>query len=470
MRRGEMRAGRSAKKRFPFIVVFVAFLMVVFGNANLFAVETLTLEQAVKMGLERSPEMQESQEDILVAKSQLDQANAGRWAQADVNAVVGPSEDAKTPIVVPGPEGAVGHLQDRDENGVGIFGRLDFFIVQPLYTFGKISNRQHAASFGVEAQRAAKEKKRAEVILTVKKLYYALVVAQQGKDSAEDAGRFVKDARHRIQRLIQLHSTNVQDTDIYRLDAFETQIAQFKAKAESGYQVAYQALKRTLGYPPNEDFALSMKELPKGEHTLQPQDEYVRLALAQRPELQQLNKGVEARKSLVEAAKADLYPSIYLAGVGSLAGAPNREKLNISYFPDDFNHAYGGVVLGANWHFDFGIGTGKVHEAKAKYNKLLYTKAYAERNIPIEVIKDYQDIIESKKSYEAFERGAKGARKWIVASMGDFDMGVGTAKDMMEAIDRYGKNQGDYLVSLYDYNVGLAKLSYATGENSTGAD
>jgi outer membrane protein len=443
-----------------------------FGKVRVFALETLSLDQAIQMALERSPELQEAQQDVVAAQSELRQAKAGRWAQLDVVGILGPTRDAKTPIVVSSPNAngvMTGVLQDRDENSIGIFGSLDFFIVQPIYTFGKISNRKDAAEFGVEAQRAAKEKKRGEVIFNVKQLYYALVVAKQGKDSAEDADHFVRDARKRIQRLLELGSTNVADTDVYRLEAFETQINQFRAKAESGYHIAHEALKREIGYPLNQDFELNLKELPKGGGPLRAEDAYVKLALERRPELQQLNKGIGARRALLEAARADLYPSVFIAAVGSFAAAPGRERLDPSYFHDDFNHSEAGVVLGTQWHFDLGIGWGKVDQAKAEYEKLIFTKEYAERNIPLQVIKYYQDAVEARKSYESFDKGAKASRKWIISAFTNFDMGVGTAKDMFEAIERYGKNQGDYLVSLYNYHVAMAGLSYASGEYTTGS-
>ena len=457
------------KKRLESFLFFLGLSIFCFGNVNALAIETLSLDQVVEMAVERSPELQQAQQDIVSAQSDLKQAKAGRWAQADVIGIVGPAQDAKKPIVVfssqSGSSGVwTGSLQDRDENGINIFGKLEFFIVQPIFTFGKISNRKDAAESGVEAERAAKEKKRGEVIFNVKQLYYAVVVAKQGKDSAEDADHFVKDARKRIQRLIELGSTNVDETDIYRLEAFEADIAQFKAKADSGYDVAYQALKRTIGYPQSGDFQLDIAELPKQSHPLGDQNEYIKLALERRPEFKQLNSGIAARKSLLEGAKADLYPSFFAAAMGSFAGAPGREKMDISYFPDEFNHVQAGVVLGSEWHFDFGIGWGKVDKAKAEYQKLIYTKDYAERNIPLEVIKYYQDAREAEKTYEATGKGAKAARKWIVSAFTNFDMGVGTAKDMLQAIERYGKNQGDYLVSLYNYNVAIAGLSYATGE------
>lgn len=444
-------------KRLCLLLSLVSLLLSgVFAAAG--EVPVLGLNDLVRMALEKSPQLKESDQDIVAAQSDLDQAKAGQWAQLEVFALTTAAEDAHLPTVV-------GNcLNNNDQDTYGIFGALEFVIIQPLYTFGKISHRQDAAKFGVLAQKAAREKRRAEVILNVKELYFGLIVAKQGIGAANDADQFVKDARQRIQRLLAVGSPNVSEVDLYRLETFESDIATFKAKAESGVRLAYLALKKTVGIKEDQEFQLDLKDLPKDARALDAQDDYIRKAMDQRPELVELKNGIEARKSLVEAAKADLYPSVFIAAVGSFAGAPGRDRMAFSYFPDRYNHAEAGGFLGTSWHFDLGIGTGKVNKAKAEHQKLLHTKDYAERNIPLEVAKYYQDALEFQKSFEAFEKGMIAARKWIVSSFTDFDMGTGTAKDMFDAIDRYGKNRGDYLRALYSYHIALAKLSYAMGE------
>ena len=416
------------------------------------------LDALIQMALEKSPQLKESEQDIMAAQSDLAQAKAAQWAQMDVFALSTAALDANLPTVFNG------NLVNNDKDSYGIFGSLDFLIVQPIFTFGKISNRQDAAKYGVLAQKAAKEKKRAEVVLNVKELYFGLIVARQGVGAADDANQFVKDARQRIQRLLSVGSPNVSEVDLYRLETFESDITTFKAKAESGVRMAYLALKRTVGFKEDQEFQLDLKDLPRDTRALDAQDDYIRRAMEQRPEFVELKNGIEARKSLVEAAKADLYPSIFVAGLGSFAGAPGRERNPISYFPDRYNHGDAGGFLGTNWHFDLGLGKAKVNKAKAEFQKLLHTKDYAELNIPLEVAKYYQDIVEFQKSFEAFEKGMISARKWIVSAFANFDIGTGTAKDMFDAIDRYGKNRGDYLRALFNYHVALAKLSYAIGE------
>lgn len=432
----------------------------------------LSLDQLIQLAVERSPEIGQAEKDVLIAESDLEQAKAARLPQLDALAIGGVVDAADRPIVVVSPRPGPGdrYLRGRIENpdwdpgDPGPFGKLNLTIVQPLYTFGKISHRIDAAIKGVEVKRAAREKTRGDVELRVKELYFALLLSRQGKEAAEDVNSFVEDARKRIKRLLELGSTSVDESDLYRVEAYAAEAKRFKAKAESGSKLAYTALKQMIGFPPDKDFELDVKELPKDPRALGDQKDYIEMALRLRPELEQIEKGLEAKKSLVEAAKADMYPSIFLAGVASLAGAPNREHMDVAYIGDDYNHANGGVVLGAKWHFDLGIQQAKVSKAKAEYERLLHTRDYALRNIPLEVMKHYQDAMEHMQAFQASEEAAAAARKWAVVAFANFDMGVGQARDIFFAVERYGKNQGDYLLSLLNYHLALARLSHAVAQ------
>lgn len=417
------------------------------------------------MALATSPRLKMAEQDILAAKSGYEAAKGGLLPQIDIVGTTGPVEDANFPTVaVHGHTGTiVSHDQPWD---IGIFGRLDFTISQPLYTFGKISARKEAAALGVEIKKEARVGQQNKIVLNVKELYYAYLIALQGESAAGDATAYINDAGRRIKRLLELKAKNVDPSDLYRMEAFSGEVKAFAAKAESGARTAYAALKKAVGLPDNEQFRIKETELPPIAANLEPENLYIQRALANRPELLEVKKGAEAKGKLADAAKADLYPSFFAAAVGSLAGAPGREKFDNSYIPDDFNHTYAGVFAGAKWHLDFGIGRGKLDMARAEYQKMRDTQEFAEKNIPVEVVKYYQDAVEAQKSAKAYKQAAVGARRWIVTAFSNFDLGIGSARDMFDAIDSYGKNQGDYLQSLYNYHVAIARLDYAIGQKT----
>jgi len=179
--------------------------------------------------------------------------------------------------------------------------------------------------------------------------------------------------------------------------------------------------------------------------------------------LKERHEALAAQESQVKAATSDRYPSFFAAAQGSLAGAPGQEALYNRYIPDEFNHAYVGVVAGVKWNFDFGIGKAKVDKMRAEYDKLVHTKAFAEMNIPIQVARSYQEHVEWKAAVESYQRAATASRKWTFTAMADFDMGVGTAYDMLNAVDKYGHNQARYLEALFRYNLSWGELEYAVG-------
>lgn len=423
--------------------------------------EVLTLQELVQMALERSPSIEMVRDEVRSARSDLKQVESAYYPQLDTTVVTGPAADATEPEVVNG------KITDPSPDGIfdiNIFGRLDFTLTQPLYTFGKLSNREKAAKQGVQAKRVGIEQKEAEIVLRVKQLYYGMVLARQGKDVADESDDYFKDIKRRIEALIDAGSTNVDESDIYMVEAYSAQAQSFRAEAEKGERVAYFALKSLIGMPPGEDFTIDTESLPERQKQLQSQDEYVRMALNQRPELKQLKHGIAAQRHLVEATRSDLYPTAFAAVIGSFAGAPGRDQFDSAYFTDEFNHAYAGFFAGLKWHFDFGIQQAKVSKEVAEYNKLLNTKRYAEQNIPIQVANIYQEVLQYQKSMKAYDEAATASRKWVVTAFANFDMGIGTAKRIFDAIEKYGHNRGSFLEALYNYNLALAQLEYAIGK------
>jgi outer membrane protein TolC len=348
-------------------------------------------------------------------------------------------------------------------HGMAIFGRMEFTLTQPLYTFGKIAYREEAAARNIKVKEAGVDAKKGEVMLQVSEAYYGLILAEQGKDAVRDARTYLDDTRERITRLLAINSPNVKESDRYRLAAYEGALEKFAAQADEGSKVAYKALKALTGYPADQDFRVP-QDLPTPTAPPQGLDYHVREALEMRPEFTQLKEGLVARQLLVDAARADRYPSFFLAVVGQLAGAgPGREHNPDPYIVDYFNDRGALPFVGAKWHFDFGILKAKVGQAKAELDQLRHTEKTALMGIPVEVARNYGQVQENYKGAAGMEKAYINARRWLVTSFSSFDMGLGTMNDIFLAFERYGAFRGDYLQSLYDYNLSVARLDKSTG-------
>ena len=122
-------------------------------------------------------------------------------------------------------------------------------MIQPLYTFGKIAYREEATEKNVKVKEEGVVAKQGEIIVQVSQAYYGLILANQGKEAVKEARSYLSDTKERINRLIVARSTNVKETDKYRLAAYEGAIEKSGAEAEEGAKTAYRALKALTGYP-----------------------------------------------------------------------------------------------------------------------------------------------------------------------------------------------------------------------------
>ena len=424
----------------------------------------LNLDQLTEMALKFSPDIKASRSEVNLAQEQKNEVHGYRFPQLDTTAVGGIVPNARLPVIPPGNQPRRLFYPDPADklHGVNVFGHMDLSVIQPLYTFGKIAYREEAAAKNVKVKEEAVVAKQGEVMVLVAQAYYGLILANQGKEAVKEARSYLSDTRERINRLIVVRSPNVKETDKYRLAAYEGAVDKAGAESEEGAKTAYKALKALTGYPENQDFQVPT-DLPNPTASPGTLDIYIRTALELRPEFRQLKEGLVARQLLVDAAKADRLPSLFFAVVGQLAGAPGRKYNPDPYIYDYFNSSGVMPVLGAKWHFDFGILNAKVGQARAELEKLQNEEKQALLGIPVEVAKNYGEVQTHYKGSAGLEKAYVNARRWLITSFSNFDMGLGKLEDIFQAFERYGVFRGDFLMELYNYNMSVAQLDKSTG-------
>ncbi|WP_298266503.1 TolC family protein [Geobacter sp.] len=416
----------------------------------------LDLNDCIRNALTVAPELGESQADIDLAASKLAEAKAHRYPQVDFLGLIGPVPQARGNQV-----SSPDSINQTDR--LTWFTRGDATLVQPLYTFGKISESMKAASHGIEVDRAKKEQRRNEVTLQVKEYYYGLLLARELKEVVLEVQEDLDKARKKAREYLDKGSPNVDDLDIYKLDAFSGEVAKYLEEARKGEELALAALRTRIGLPPDAPFDIATGRLTPDETVTAPLPTYLDASRTQRPEYRQVREGLLARQALVEAAKAAYWPDFFLGGYLSAAYAEKRDRVSNPWVPDQFNHLWGGVALGLKWKLDFGITGAKVAAEQARYDRLLSTRTYAETNIPLQIRKAYLELQEAEKSITATRDAYTNAKKWVVAALANFDFGIGPAKEIFDGLENYAKMRGDYFRSIYNQKMSRANLDYAIG-------
>jgi outer membrane protein TolC len=418
----------------------------------------LGVDDCVRMALKSAPELDEAQADIDLTTSKLDEARSYRYPQLEVTSLFGPAPQARREDLT-----ATDKSYNRF-NQLTWFTSADATVIQPLFTFGKITENMKAATHGIEVDRSRKEQRANEIALKVHEYYYGLLLAREMKELVLEIQESLAKAREKAQKLLDQGSESVEELDLYKLDAFSGEVLKYLEEAKKGENLALAALKTRLGLPINTQLDISSQRLIMIEVAAPDFETFVDRARLKRPEFRQITEGIKARTALVEAARANYYPDIFLGGLFSWSYAEDRDRIRNPYITDRFNHVNGGVALGARWKLDFGITGAKVSAERAQLNRLFSTKEYADANIPLQIKKYYLELKEAENSATATKTAYTNSKKWAVTALANFDFGVGPAKEIFEALQAYARMRAAYFQSLYNYRMAWANLDYATGE------
>ena len=420
----------------------------------------LGLGDCIRIALKGAPELGEAQADIEQTRSKLDEARSYRYPQIEVMTLFGPAPQARREDIYP----VINTDKTFKFSEMTWFSSADATIIQPLYTFGKISENMKAATHGIEVDRSRKDQRANEIALKVKEYYFGLMLARELKEVVLEVQETLNKAQGKARRMLDAGDNGVEEIDLFKLDAFTGEVAKYLEEAKKGESLALAALKTRLGLPMTSQLEISSERLTLDDALIPEFETYLGNARSKRPEFRQISEGLKARSALVEAAKANYYPDIFLGGLFSWAYSDDRDRIRNPYINDQFRHLNGGVALGARWKLDFGITGARVAGERAQYNRLLSTREFADANIPLQLKKYYLDLKEAENSVAATKFAYSNAKKWAVTAVANFDFGVGPAKEILEALQAYARMRAAYFQSIYNFQIAKANLEYAAGD------
>ncbi|MDZ4263610.1 MAG: TolC family protein [Pseudomonadota bacterium] len=428
--------------------------------------ETLTLDQAIERALSADPRIEERQHLVAAARGLLQEVEGnGDWF-VDANAFVGLAPQASGNIFENGAcTAAQCNLRDDryDIDGLTGWFNLQMGLIKPLYSFGKFENYLAAAKANIEIKGGDVRLQRVATVLDVKKAYYGYLAAR-------DARLLLGDVDKRIQSAIELVSGWLEDgggdakqSDLYALQAGQALLGKYRAQAVALEKIALAGLKVVTGVGLDADIEVADQRLEPVALPELSLAELKQQALSDRPEMQQLEAGLKARRSLVEASKAGNRPNLYAGLVGMVSYAPGRDRLNNPFISDPFNDAGITPVVGVKWDWKGGVQRGKTASAQAELDALISKSDLARMGIPYQVAEQYYQVQGYHESVEKLAEASRSSRRWMIASYTDFEAGLEKADKVMTAFQAYVVASSDYIQTTFDYNMHVAQLESATG-------
>jgi outer membrane protein TolC len=427
--------------------------------------ETINLQQAVEMSLAADPRIKEREQVVEAARAMVQEVQGNAGWRISANAFVGLAPKVEGGFYQGGAFSGTTPRTDGDEiNGVSDWTHLDFALIKPLFTFGKIEHYGEAAQGNVDLKRGELKQSRTDTVYDTKRAYFGYLTARDTRLFLEDMQDRLNRAIASVERNLKEETGESRQSDLYALQAAKGLLAKYVHQARAVEKISLDGLKVLTGAGLKADLAVADERIEPVAFPQVDLAEFQSRALQERPEMQQLEAGLRARRALVAAKKADRMPDVYAGVIGQFNYASQREQLDNPYLYDPFNG--GGItpVVGVKWDSVFGVASARVNQAQAELEALNHKKAFAVAGIPFEVGEAYVNARANHDAQRELAEGAAAARRWMVASLADLSAGLESADKVADAIKSYVLVQTEYLRTVNDYNMNVAQLARLTGE------
>ena len=427
--------------------------------------DTINLQQAVEMSLAADPRIKEREQVVEAARGMMQEVQGNAGWRVTANAFVGLAPQVEGGFYQNGAYSGTTPRTDGDElNGLSDWTHLDFALIKPLYTFGKIERYGEAAQGNVDLKQGELRQTRGDTVYDTKRAYFGYLTARDIRVFLEDMQERLNRAISSVERNLKEETGESKQSDLYALQTAKGLLAKYVHQSRAVEKISLDGLKVLTGAGLQADLQVADSRI---EPVAFPQIDLADLqarALQDRPEMEQLEAGLRARRALVAAKKADRMPDVYAGVIGQFNYASQRERLDNPYINDPFNGGGLTPVVGMKWDTVFGVANARVNQAQAELEALNHKKAFAVAGIPFEVGEAYANAQANHQSQRDLAEGAAAARRWMVATRADFSAGIESADKVADAMKNYARAQTEYLRTVNDYNMNVAQLARLTGE------
>lgn len=427
----------------------------------------LNLDQALEKALSHDPRISEMEALVRSAQAMLKEVEGSDDARAVVNSFIGLSPAVTGEFFSDkncgGASSPCTSRRDRYtlEEGVSLWNYMDYRVIKPIYTFGKIEHYSSAAKANIKVKENDVRLQRANTLYDVKRAYFGHLAARDTRLFLEDMKSRVDSALELVNGWLEEGEGQAKQTDLYALQT-ATELAQsYINQARAMEAISLSGLKVLTGVV--EELQLFDKRLTPVELPTETLALLQEKALLQRPEMSQLEQGLKARRSLMNANKAMNRPNIFVGFAGMLSYSPGRDRLDNPHIYDPFSDAGGTPIVGMQWEYQGGVMGARAAREKAEFEALVEKSSFAKSGIPFQVAESYEQVQAFSQSVKNMERSARAARRWMISTYTDFEAGIEQADKIVGAFQGYVLAYTKYLETVYEYNMHVAQLTNVVG-------
>jgi len=446
------------RKVFIFLGILF-FLRALAGSSPTLASDVLTLEESIKIALERSLSALSADEEIKAKEFEERSAKAEFYPKLSTSYTYTRLDgdtvnDAKTTTHFYNPLTDT-HLPKEvsplDRNSY----QWNVTAVQPLFTGWRLTISRDLASIGVDTAKIQKETAVQDLVLDVKSAYFAILKTEKLQNVAT---RAVEQLEGHLAVAQAFYDEGIiAKNELLQTEVQMAQATQDLIRATNGVELAKSRFNTLLRRGINEE--VHIKDILDYKPVRLPLTEAFQKAQRNRTEIQEVSLNVLSAEKNVRLSKSSYYPSV------SLMGNYQRETDDILLESDPGQDADNWTItLQGEWTFwEWGKKRHDVAAAMARLAKARYLLNEIKDNIQLELKEAYLSLREAEKNIQVAKTAVVQAEENYRMNEERYKQQVATSTDVLDAQTLLTQARANHFNALSDYNISWARLERAMG-------
>ena len=418
---------------------------------------TLTVDEAVKIGLENSKSLHASSMNVEAAEAR----SAGYATQKLPQVKFGgsytrlsdipPAEIGPFPPILPDKVTLSPSLLENYNL------RLSF--TQPIFTGFRLQSGSNAAEYAAKAAGADLARDRSQLVYDITAAYWNLYKANEFKKVIDENVSQMKAHLADVRSLFD--QGIVTKNEVLKVEVQLSSAQLLQLDAGNNVRLATIALNNTIGTPlRNEISVASVAPLVSREYG--EVDSLIALSYERRPELEGVAQRVRAGEENVTAARSGWFPQVYLAGNYNYARPNARIFPALDQFKDTWDVSLSVSLDIWNW----GATIHQTDEAQAQLSQARDHLGELRDGIALDVTQAYLTFGQSKERIGVAGQAVGEAEENYRITNEKFKAGLALNSDLLDAEVALLQAKWNSIQALVDHELADARLRKAIGEDT----
>jgi outer membrane protein TolC len=445
-------------KRAGIAAAGATFLLTVLSGATAHAgTLPIDLESAVSMTVRNSNLVSAAHIGEEKAAVMLKRARAEYLPESELTVETG---------VVPAARGtAVDSPDEMDSlDSLGGFYKVGLEVVQPLYTFGRLSHLEQTAREGIGAAVARTGLEVQEMSLLAIRTYWQLSSARRALDVADELRESFNTLVAEVETRLADEDSEIDDSSLMEVKSSTYRIEKTFLDAGENLRVAGVAMRALIGSAEGETFETADEKSPELGFGISEIERHLVEKGISTKEVELLEAAARVMESNVNLIKSDRYPVVFLAAGAGHARAPNRDDQTNPFVVDNFNYSRLGAEVGLKWKPNIYKKNLEVEEMEKEHAALLESIEALKRKVAVEASEALGGAARNRNLLKAARVSLTASKSWLRLSLDNWEMGFGEVKRLIDAYEAYYTMKAVEIDMELQYNLSLARVADALGD------